>query len=60
MNNIFNGMKNSRKAEWLWTPAYFLNVLCGFLGDLFGLRFAPDSMRISPRCVRSQTDLYVG
>jgi hypothetical protein len=35
VNNIFNSMKTT------WTPAFFLSVLCGFLGDLCGLRFAP-------------------
>jgi hypothetical protein len=62
MNNTFN-IKKTPRAEMMppRTIAAFLRVLCGgFLGDLCGLRFAPDLMSISHRGVPSGFDLYVG
>jgi hypothetical protein len=60
MNNIFNSKKTPRNDATTNDRRFSPRSLREFLGDLCGLRSAPDSMRISRRGVRSQMDLYVG
>jgi hypothetical protein len=62
MNNIFTIKKPvlTRNDAATNDRRFSPRSLRKFPGDLCGLRFAPESMRISHRDVRSRFDLYVG